>query len=121
MTMRDPPRFHRDHSTAPMAIILAEKSDYDGGDPDLSLEAREDGLFDFVIYCGTHDLTCHALTKDQVLEAADRIIEAMRALGESAGKAKIGVGIAGHTPSSPQSRVDDDTPSGVSHPDHTDT
>ena len=58
----------------PPECVLAEQSDYDGGDPDLSLVKRRDGLYDFVIYKGTDDLTCHALTADQVRGAAWRIL-----------------------------------------------
>ena len=58
----------------PPDCVLVEKSDYDGGDPDLSLVKRGDGLFDFVIYRGTNDLTVHALTAAQVRQAAHRIL-----------------------------------------------
>lgn len=58
----------------PPDCVLAEKSDYDGGDPDLTLVKRHDGRFDFVIYRGTEDLTVHALTAAQVREAANRIL-----------------------------------------------
>lgn len=58
----------------PPDCVLVEKSDYDGGDPDLSLVKRNDGLYDFVIYKGIDDLTVHALTAAQVREAANRIL-----------------------------------------------
>ena len=73
--MLKPVGWEREHSPHhPPECVLAEKSDYDGGDPDLSLVKRRDGLYDFIIYCGTQDLTCHALTAKQVREAANRIL-----------------------------------------------
>jgi hypothetical protein len=59
----------------PPDCILAEKSDYDGGDPSLELVKRPDGLYDFIIYKGANDLTVHALSARSVRLAAQRILE----------------------------------------------
>jgi hypothetical protein len=58
----------------PPECILAEKSDYFNGDPDLTLVRRPDGLYDFVVYRGTDQLAVHALTAHAVREAAHRIL-----------------------------------------------
>ena len=54
---------------------MAEKSDYDGGDPDLSLTRHPDGTYDFVIYCGGDDLRVHDLSAEQVRTAAQLIFD----------------------------------------------
>lgn len=58
----------------PPDCVLAEKSDYDNGDPDLTIEKHGDDLYAFVIYKGIDDLTVHGLTAAQVREAAKRIL-----------------------------------------------
>lgn len=74
MPLREPPRWETGHNTHPPECILVEKSDYDGGDPDLTIVKRPDGLYDLVIYKATNDLTVHALSAAQVRRAAERII-----------------------------------------------
>ena len=59
----------------PADCVLAEKSDYDGGDPSLELVMRSDGLFDLVIYKFANDLTVHALSEGAIQESALRILD----------------------------------------------
>lgn len=56
------------------SCVLVEKHDYDGGDPSLDLEKRNDGLYDLTIYKASDDLTVHALTAEAVRAAAHRIL-----------------------------------------------
>ena len=58
----------------PPDALLAQKSDYDGGDPSLELVKRQDGLYDFVIYKNADDLTVHALSARAVRDAANMIL-----------------------------------------------
>ena len=58
----------------PPDALLAQKSDYDGGDPSLELVKRPDGLYDLVIYKFAHDITVHALSARAVRDAANMIL-----------------------------------------------
>lgn len=60
--------------TVAPSVELARCDDYDAGDPSLDLVKKPDGKFEFVIYCGSQDLTVYDQSAKQVREVARRIL-----------------------------------------------